>query len=128
MTKAVLYFLMNVGEAAFYVVMAWGEYLLVKWTGIHAIWVFILWVGTILAMGSCILRKIYLLHEDVKEIYKLISDMHFTMHTEALPNDERLDRKVSYIISVIAKDRDPTEMYHGTPEGTCTFEELNKEC
>lgn len=101
MTKAVLYFLMNVGEAVFYISIAYIEYLLVKWIGIHAIWVFILWVGTILAMGSCILRKVYLLHEDVKKLKEDIQVVDERVCQDILPKLGIIDSRSNLILRML---------------------------
>lgn len=101
MVKAVLYFLMNVGEVGFYIAMAWFEYLLVKWTGIHAIWVFILRVGTILAMCSCILRKVYLLHEDVKKLKEDVQVVDERVCQDILPKLGIIDSRSNLILRML---------------------------
>ena len=63
---AMLYFLVNVMEIVFYTLMAYVEAWIVKLFHLDAIWLFSLWVGTILAMGNCILRKLKNLPEDIE--------------------------------------------------------------
>ena len=63
---AIIYFLVNVMEIVFYTFMAYVEVWIVQKFHLDTIWVFCLWVGTILAMGNCILRKLKNLPEDIE--------------------------------------------------------------
>ena len=63
---AILYFLVNIMEIGFYTLIAALEVWVVQQFHLDMIWVFCLWVGTILAMGNCILRKLKNLPEDIE--------------------------------------------------------------
>lgn len=63
---AIIYFLVNIMEIVFYTLIAALEVWIVQQFHLDTIWVFCLWVGTILAMGNCILRKLKNLPEDIE--------------------------------------------------------------
>lgn len=61
-----IYFLVNIVDIAFYSFFAFVEAWIVTKFGGETVHVFVVWIGTLLAMGNCILRKLKNLPEDIE--------------------------------------------------------------